>query len=80
LNPSKSTELFGCYYDREDAALLAGFTNLMLSSGKIDEFRNSHVDALSLPDATLVWLPFTIQGEYLLSPFGSVNVPRNLLV
>jgi LSD1 subclass zinc finger protein len=80
LDPAKGTDLFGCYYDREDAALLAGFTNLVLSSDKIDEFGSSRSDDLSLPDATLVWLPFRMQGEYLLSPFGSVNVPLNLLV
>jgi DNA-directed RNA polymerase subunit RPC12/RpoP len=80
LDPSKEAELFGCYYDSEDAALLARFTNLILSSEKVDEFRNNHGDDLSLPDATLVWFPFRMRGEYLLSPFDSVNIPANLLV
>jgi DNA-directed RNA polymerase subunit RPC12/RpoP len=80
LDPMKEVELFGCYYDSEDAALLARFTNLMLSSEKVDEFSSIQEEKPSLPDATLIWLPFRTQGEYLFSPFGSINIPKNLLV
>ncbi len=70
----------GCYYDSEDAALLAGFTNLILASDKIADFSNSHADAPPLSDPSLVWLPFRIQGEYLLAPFGGMSIPKNLLI
>jgi DNA-directed RNA polymerase subunit RPC12/RpoP len=80
LDPMKEVELFGCYYDSEDAALLARFTNLMLSSEKVGEFSSTQGEKPSLPDATLIWLPFRIQGQYLFSPFGSINIPKNLLV
>jgi DNA-directed RNA polymerase subunit RPC12/RpoP len=80
LDPANDVELFGCYYDSEDAALLARFTNLMLSSEKVDEFSGTQEEKPSLPAATLIWLPFRIQGEYLFSPFGNINIPKNLLV
>jgi DNA-directed RNA polymerase subunit RPC12/RpoP len=80
LDPIKEVELFGCYYDREDAGLLACFTNLMLSSEKVDDFSGNQKQQSSLPEATLIWLPFRIQGEYLFLPFGNINIPKNLLV
>jgi LSD1 subclass zinc finger protein len=80
LDRAKDVELFGCYYDKEDAGLLARFASLMLSSEKVDEFTGTREEQPSLQDAALIWLPFRTQGEYLFSPFGNINIPRNLLV
>jgi hypothetical protein len=55
---------------KEDAGLLARFTSLMLSSEKVDEFNGTRGEQPSLQDATLVWLAFRTQEEYLFSPFG----------
>jgi hypothetical protein len=52
----------------------------MLSSEKVDEFSSNQEEKPSLPDATLIWFPFRIQEEYLFWPFGSINIPKNLLV
>ncbi|HXX57001.1 MAG TPA: hypothetical protein VEI96_03265 [Thermodesulfovibrionales bacterium] len=86
LQPAFSTmeprglDLSGCYYDREDAELLARFTESVLTSKSLNEFRADRSDSLPLPDAQLTWFPFRLQGEYLIAPFGSISIPKNLLL
>ena len=72
-------DLLGCYYDEEDALLLAQFTQSVLESGRIEDLRTNDPNA-SLTDATLTWFPFQVQGEYLLAPFGGTSIPKNLLM
>jgi len=72
-------DLLGCYYDEEDALLLAKFTRLVLESGRIEDLRTNDPNT-SLTDATLTWFPFQVQGEYLLAPFGGTSIPKNLLM
>jgi len=72
-------DLLGCYYDEEDALLLAKFTRLVLESGRIEDLRTNDPNT-SLTDATLTWFPFQVQGEYLLAPFSGTIIPKNLLI
>lgn len=72
-------ELFGCYYDEEDAYLLAQFTESALESGSIQDFKASDNNS-NLTGATLTWFPFQVRGEYLLAPFCNTSIPRNLLI
>ncbi len=73
------TDLLGCYYDEEDALLLARFTQSVLESGRIEDLRTKNPN-ISQADATLTWFPFQVQGEYLLAPFGGTSIPKSLLI
>ena len=77
---SKDLDLSGCYYDTEDAALLAGFVEAILETKVVGDIRTETREKLSLSGATLTWIPFRITGTYLSSPFGRISIPKNLLL
>jgi hypothetical protein len=62
LETAKDVELSGCYYDAEDASLLAQFTENALTAGSIEAFRKDRKNDLSFSGATLTWFPFPVQG------------------
>lgn len=51
----KLPDISGCYYDSEDAILMAQFTQSVLSSERIEKFRTG--DDLSITESALVLLP-----------------------
>ena len=72
-----NTEAFeGCYYDQEDAALLACFVNAGLEmkkgNGKIGP------ETLRMKGAVLTWFPFAINGASLVDPFTGTYLTRAL--
>lgn len=77
---SKDLDLSGCYYDTEDASLLAGFVEAILGTNVVSDISTEGHEKLSLSGATLTWIPFRINGTYLSSPFGRLSIPRNLLL
>ncbi|MDA8155050.1 MAG: hypothetical protein M0Z52_01140 [Actinomycetota bacterium] len=77
-------DLSGCYYDEDEAALLAGFAQAALQSLKNPAINkqmglNENGPAAPLANAVLTWFPFQEQGEYLLPPFGGPGILKNLL-
>ena len=68
----------GCYYDSEDAFLMAQFTQSILASERIEKFKTG--DDLSITESALAWLPFEMHGEYLTSSIGGLNIPKGLLL
>jgi len=76
----KAAELLGCCYDSDDAASLARFTQAVLISESVKEFRSDLAESLPLSEASLTWFPFRIQGMYLVAPFGGIRIPINLLM
>ncbi len=70
-------DLSGCYYDSEDAFLMAQFTQSLLASESIEQFKTG--DDLSITESVLAWLPFELQGNFLTSPVGGLNIPKGLL-
>lgn len=79
VSETKDLDLSGCYYDTEDAALLAQFVQAILAARGAGEFRTNAPDTLPLSGSTLTWVPFRIHGAYLSSPFGKISIPKNLL-
>lgn len=75
-----SLELSGCHYDSEDAASLAQFTQEVMTSRSIGEFKKAGVDDSNLSSATLTWFPFKIEGQYLICPFGGIRIPVSLIL
>lgn len=80
LSDSKDLDLSGCYYDTEDAAILAQFVQALLDAGGTGKFRTEDHSTLPVSEATLTWVPFRVNGAYLASPFGKISIPRNLLL
>jgi predicted RNA-binding Zn-ribbon protein involved in translation (DUF1610 family) len=76
----KDLELSGCYYDADDALLLAQFVKAVLDAPGAGELHKNAAAALPLSGALLTWVPFLINGAYLSSPFGKISIPRNLLL
>ena len=70
----------GCFYDADDAALLAQFT----AAGQ----RATAPDTATVPDAedwrvagaTLIWLPFRRQSQAVLDPFTGLALQESLLL
>jgi predicted RNA-binding Zn-ribbon protein involved in translation (DUF1610 family) len=79
VSETKNLDLFGCYYDTEDAALLAQFVQAILDTHGFGAFGTDSDDALPVSGSTLTWVPFLIKGAYLCSPFGQISIPQNLL-
>jgi hypothetical protein len=77
---ARDLELSGCYYDNEDAAVLAQFVRIILNARGVDEFRTNDHDTLPLSGALLTWVPFRAGVASLSSPFGNISIPKNLLL
>ncbi|MFQ5896894.1 MAG: hypothetical protein ACE5JN_01420 [Candidatus Methylomirabilia bacterium] len=73
-------DLHGCYYDLEDAILLAQFTYAGLTSRKLGGMRSSPNSKLPMTGGTLTWFPFKLEGNALRDPFTGTALPQNLLL
>ncbi len=80
VRETKDLDLFGCYYDTEDAAMLAQFVQAILDTHGFGAFGTDADDTLPVSGSTLTWVPFLIHGAYLCSPFGQISIPQNLLL
>ncbi|GEM_PF-682518 len=70
----------GCYYDQEDAAMLAQFIHVELiarCSGNIKVFQE---EKFSVTHTNLAWFPFKVQGQSLMDPFTNQSLSQNLLL
>ena len=76
---AKGLDLSGCYYDTDDAVLLAQFVQAILETNKTEELGKGNQEGMGISDSILTWVPFGVNGAYLSSPFGSISIPRNLL-
>ena len=68
----------GCFYDAEDAALLARFT----AAGRRrtpDAVQAAAADEPVFARARLVWIPFERRGRSLLDPYSGLALPEALL-
>jgi predicted RNA-binding Zn-ribbon protein involved in translation (DUF1610 family) len=68
----------GCFYDAEDAALLARFA----AAGRRrtpDAVKAAAADEPSFAGARLVWIPFKREGQSLLDPFSGLALQEALL-
>jgi len=66
----------GCYYDQEDAALLACFVNAGLELKKSNAKFAS--ETLQIKSAVLTWFPFAINGSSLVDPFTGMSLTSAL--
>ncbi|MCC6346775.1 MAG: hypothetical protein IT388_06255 [Nitrospirales bacterium] len=70
---------YGCYYDQEDAALLALFVRegmkMKQRAGVVEE-----KEEISFSAAELVWFPFSIKGPDLVDPFTGRALLKNALL
>jgi hypothetical protein len=67
--------LRGCYYDVEDAWLLARFTEAGLRVTVRDPAAPDDT-SVAVPRATLTWLPFTVELRELIDPFTNMALPE----
>jgi hypothetical protein len=68
----------GCFYDAEDAVLLARFA----AAGRRktpEAVKAAAGDEPSFAGARLVWIPFKREGRALLDPFSGLALPEALL-
>lgn len=80
LSSGKISEVHGCYYDQDDAAMLAQFIYAGLISGSLGAIRALQENRFSVASTTLVWLPFKVEGGYLIDPFLGQYLPQSLLL
>lgn len=73
-------EMQGCFYDAEDAFLMAQFIQAGIRSQNADEMRAFNKDELTLKGATLTWFPFKVNGCNLVDPFTGTTIPQGLLL
>jgi DNA-directed RNA polymerase subunit RPC12/RpoP len=73
-------EMQGCFYDTEDAFLLAQFVQAGIKSQNADEMKKFNKDDLILQGATLTWIPFKVNGCSLVDPFTGTSIPQGLLI
>jgi len=73
-------EVQGCYYDQEDAAILAQFVNVGLASKRLGSIKGFHEQKFSVTNTNLAWFPFKVQGQSLTDPFTSQSLFQNLLL
>ncbi len=73
-------KLHGCYYDQEDAVMLAQFTRASLIPRNLEGIKALQKDELTLTGATLTWLPFEIRANALVDPLTGLHLPQNLLL
>jgi len=73
----KLPEVEGCYYDQEDAVMLAQFSQVGMAPRPLEKIKALQEDNFSMTDATLTWFPYEINGIYLIDPFGpsELSVP-----
>jgi hypothetical protein len=73
-------DVHGCYYDQEDAVMLAQFIYAGFSSKQVVGMTALRENKFSLGHATLTWFPFKPEGNFLLDLFTGLSLPRNLLL
>ncbi len=76
----KLPEVEGCYYDQEDAVMLAQFSQVGMAPRPQEKIKALQEDNFSMTDATLTWFPYEINGIYLIDPFTGHRLMRNLLL
>ena len=76
----KLPEVEGCYYDQEDAVMLAQFSQVGMAPRPLEKIKALQEDNFSMTDATLTWFPYEINGIYLIDPFTGHRLMRNLLL
>jgi hypothetical protein len=73
-------EVHGCYYDQEDAAMLAQFIHVELTARRSGNVKNFDEEKFSVTSTSLAWFPFKVQGQSLTDPFTSQSLFQNLLL
>ncbi len=73
-------EVHGCYYDQEDAAMLAQFIHVGLESKRSGKIKAFDEEKFSVTNTNLAWFPFKVQGQSLTDPFTSQSLFQNLLL
>lgn len=77
--PEKAPSVQGCYYDQDDALALARVlaTGRALQQGAGEVGRGQE---LALKQATLTWVPFKRQGNFLTDPVAGLQLSSGLLL
>jgi hypothetical protein len=73
-------DVHGCYYDQEDATMLARFIHVELDSKRSGSVKAFEEAEFSVTSTNLVWFPFKVQGQSLTDPFTSQSLFQNLLL
>ena len=73
-------DMQGCFYDAEDAFLLAQFVHAGITSQTAEEMKTFNKDEVTLQGATLTWFPFKMNGCNLVDPFTGTMIPQGLLL
>jgi hypothetical protein len=73
-------EVHGCYYDQEDAAMLAQFIHVGLETKRSGKIKAFHEEKFSVTNTNLTWFPYKVQGQSLTDPFTSQSLFQNLLL
>ncbi|MCI0526615.1 MAG: hypothetical protein L0Y56_04065 [Nitrospira sp.] len=73
-------QVHGCYYDQEDAAMLAQFIHVELVSRHSGKIKAFHEEKFSVTNTNLTWFPYKVQGQSLTDPFTSQSLFQNLLL
>jgi len=76
----KLPEVHGCYYDQEDAVMMAQFSQVGLAPRPLETIKALQEDNFSMTGATLTWFPYEIKGDYLIDPFTGHRLSQNLLL
>ncbi len=72
-------EVQGCFYDQEDAVMLAQFSQVGMAPRPLEKIKAIQENNFSMTDATLTWFPYEVNGNYLIDPFTGHRLTKNLL-
>ncbi len=73
-------DMQGCYYDAEDAFLIAQFIQAGITSKTSEEMKSFNKNNLSPLSATLIWFRFKVNGGKLVDPFTETIIAQGLLL
>ncbi|NIO10281.1 MAG: hypothetical protein GTO40_20665 [Deltaproteobacteria bacterium] len=76
----KLPEVQGCFYDQEDAVMLAQFSQVGMAPCPLEQIKAIQGEKSSFSNATLTWFPYKINGNHLIDPFTGHRLMRNLLI
>ena len=73
-------DMQGCYYDAEDAFLVAQFVHAGIMLKTPEDIKSFNKNNLLLQSATLTWFPFKVNGGNLVDPFTRAVISQSLLL
>ncbi len=72
-------DFVGCFYDEDDALLIARFVRAAHTAKTAEDLLKVHEDSVKTGSASLIWIPLEVRGVNLIEPVTGTSLYRNLI-